>query len=792
MAAAMMRARSHWRARRASLVVLTVLVGIVGATVLTSVAGARRTRSSTDRLVEATRSPDVFVLLSTESPESVSAIVGLPEVTVGDRMVTVLAAPPEGYLPMLASVDGRVGRDLGRDRVLRGRLPDPAAAHEVTLSEPLARRLGLDVGGRLPMVAPTREEGRCVIGADVDPVRCAGVQEKLAREDPAAFEGPRFDLEVVGITRGVTDLVERPDDPGIVVLTPAFHATYRGRVASRAAAIVRLRDGVTVEEFEAAVRDVVPDETILDIGADRAVEDAARSTVGVLANGLLVFGAVALVTGLAALVLALARHVSSAAADGPVLRALGATRRDRVVDPVWSLLPVAVGGGALSVAGAYVASGWMPIGLARRAEPDPGLAFDAAVLVAGGVTVAAVVVLLGVLVGRLRTRPGDKTAARVLARLPLVGPVPAAVGTRFALDPGSGERATPVRSAVAGVALAVAGVTAAHMFGAGLHRLVDEPVRYGYGWDLGLAADVSPSDVAADPAVAGVSHVWLGFRARVQGESVTAFTAEPYAGAGPSFVIVAGRPPVAPDEVALGAKTMRHARVGLGDRVDVEGRPLRVVGRAVYPVTDDGYPLADGVLLHPETFSELGLAAGDEDIGYDMLAVDLVDGADHDAAVARLGELGGGEAPSFPRVPAEVDQLQQLNRLPLVLAVFLFVVALLAVGHVLLSTVGRRTADLAVLRVLGCTPGQTRRTVLWQATILAAAGAAVGLPAGALTGRAVWSRVAHAYGIAGDPAWSWPIVVVLALVAVALGNGVAAWPARRAARLQAVDALRSE
>ena len=56
------------------------------------------------------------------------------------------------------------------------------------------------------------------------------------------------------------------------------------------------------------------------------------------------------------------------------------------------------------------------------------------------------------------------------------------IGMRMALEPGHGRTAVPVRSALAGITVAVAAVVAAAVFGASLVALVDRTPPYGQNW----------------------------------------------------------------------------------------------------------------------------------------------------------------------------------------------------------------------------------------------------------------------------------------------------------------------
>src|SRR5204862_272002 len=73
---------------------------------------------------------------------------------------------------------------------------------------------------------------------------------------------------------------------------------------------------------------------------------------------------------------------------------------------------------------------------------------------------------------------------QALARL---GLAPTAVaGTRLAFEPGRGRTAVPVRSALAGTALAVTAVIAAITFAGSFQHLYDTPRLYGWNWDAAV------------------------------------------------------------------------------------------------------------------------------------------------------------------------------------------------------------------------------------------------------------------------------------------------------------------
>jgi putative ABC transport system permease protein len=102
-------------------------------------------------------------------------------------------------------------------------------------------------------------------------------------------------------------------------------------------------------------------------------------------------------------------------------------------------------------------------------------------------------------------------------------------------------------------------------------------------------------------------------------------------------------------------------------------------------------------------------------------------------------------------------------------------------------TVHERTREIGLLRVVGMDRSQTRRMVRWEAVVIALFGTAVGTVVGIA---AAWAlvRALRTEGI-GSFALPWRGLVGLALLAFASGVVAAVAPARRAARLDVLEAV---
>jgi predicted lysophospholipase L1 biosynthesis ABC-type transport system permease subunit len=329
---------------------------------------------------------------------------------------------------------------------------------------------------------------------------------------------------------------------------------------------------------------------------------------------------------------------------------------------------------------------------------------------------------------------------------------------------------------------------------------VTTPARYGWTWDL-VGYDVSanpppghdcgPIDSALTKdrvyeAVASVCTAGID----VDGRSISATGFEQLRGS-VQPEIIAGRAPRGLHEVALGGDTLAALHRDVGDTVQVTAgngkKTFRIVGQAVLSGISDPAPIADGAAFTSAALDRIGANGG----GWNFV-VTLAPGADRAAAIRaqrKEAVLGG---PIVSTLPAEIDRVHQIRGLPVVLAVFVSVIALVAVGLALVSALRRRRRELAVLKTLGFSRRQIRATVAWQASTVAAVGLVVGVPLGLLVGTYVWRQVAEELGVASDPKWPVAGIVVLAVGAFLAVNLIAAFPARRAARTRPAVVLRSE
>jgi ABC-type lipoprotein release transport system permease subunit len=774
--------RSDSRRRFGALIGLALLITLTGGATLAALAGARRSATAFDRLRARTLAMDAAVF---GGPEQTSAAVADPRVAAWApfSIAGVASVDDPDLFPFIAPGNDAIGRVIERPLILQGRRADPTRPDEIVLPEAVARRVHKRVGDEMKFVSVKRGE------------------EDTLQNDRPKTDGPKFALRVVGISRASTGLVVRDRDIQFVYLTPAWTDRYAAQIADLGGGtIVRLRGGFA--DFGAWSRAVNPEADPESHPTPLFSPAPVEDSVSVIVDGLRLFALIAAVVGLVAIVQAVARHAAGSRPDLEVMRALGVSRPARAVALVLAVLPALVAGviGAFLVAVAW--SPLMPIGLARRAEPDRGWSFDGLILIGGTLIILLIVVAISATatwrVSRHRAsrgaRASEKRSVRQLSVLPRV----VAAGVYLATRRDRGRDIVPVRSAMTGVAVAVAGVVAVSMFASGLHRVITTPARYGVPWDAtafhGNNADPTDRDtveLSHIPEVDAISIVHAQLDGLLNGQSDgNGFAIEGQRGR-LGAVMRTGSAPAADDEIALGLDTAHRLGLHRGDTVRLTGskgsRSMRVVGETLSPTVDDPSTLASGFLVTARAASALGLEVND---AFQRHVVTFKPGVS-DAQGTQALERAGFEV-SSPAPPSEVARLRDVESLPRALALMLALIGAVVVVLALVVTVRFRRRDLALLQVFGFRRAQLAGSVICQACIFAAVGIVVGTPLGLIIGRFAWQHLAGALGVATDPAVPVTGILLTACGVVAVAVVAALVPAARAARLRPAEILHQD
>ena len=183
--------RRRWR----TLVGLALLVGVVGALVLSTLAGARGSDTALARFSAVSRPGDVALLPAfayTPTPAQLTALHRIHDVAAFAVVRFYSLFPVHGPSDNhpAAPLDTEFGTVVDRSRLVGGRRANPRAVAEVTIGEALAAQLHATVGGHLDYVSYTQEQ---LIAA--------------SSGSPPAPAGPRVRLRIVGIVRRPTTSV---------------------------------------------------------------------------------------------------------------------------------------------------------------------------------------------------------------------------------------------------------------------------------------------------------------------------------------------------------------------------------------------------------------------------------------------------------------------------------------------------------------------------------------------------------------------------------------------------------
>ena len=484
-------------------------------------------------------------------------------------------------------------------------------------------------------------------------------------------------------------------------------------------------------------------------------------------------------------------------------------------------------GALLAVALAIALSPLSPLGPIRAVYHPPGVAADWTVLgfgllvLIGGLGAIALVLAYRGAPHRLATRNrGPLRDSRLLQVVTSSGvPASGAVGVRFALQSGRGRTSVPARSVLVGATLAVVIVTMTLTFSSGLHTLVSRPALYGWNWSYALTSEnvVPPQALAAlnrDRDVAG----WTGYHnlsVQIDGQTVPALLANNNATVAPP--ILSGHAVDGNNQMVLGPSTLAQLHKRVGDTVIGSfGTPntaplyippfkLVIVGTATLPAIGGASNFADhpsmgtGAVISDRVSPAFLHGAQDPDPNLDgpgIVFVRLRNGVSTAAGLAdmkRLAALSDKVFASDPNAtgdsvevlgvqhPLEIVNYQSTGATPVILAAGLAGGAIVALALTLIASVRRRRRDLALLKTLGFTSRQLAATIAWQASVVAAIAALVGLPVGIAAGRQLWTFFAQSINAVPEPTVPASLFLVAAGVLI-LANLVALVPARVAAR----------
>ena len=230
--------------------------------------------------------------------------------------------------------------------------------------------------------------------------------------------------------------------------------------------------------------------------------------------------------------------------------------------------------------------------------------------------------------------------------------------------------------------------------------------------------------------------------------------------------------------------------IAVGDRVtvrSVDDRKRAFVVKGIYEATPF-YPLLGSVTLSREAFDALYERPKNR---FTLVNVTGNPTAAEKAQIER-SLRAFPDTRVFTRsewIDKEEREINQFLSLLYVLLALSVVISLFGMVNTLVLSVFERTRELGMLRAVGMTRRQIRRMVRHESVITALIGAALGLPLGIFLAALVTQALSQYALQFSIPFGS---LIVFAVVAVVAGILAAILPARRAAKLNILNALQYE
>ena len=771
---------------------LAIVIALPLGVVLAVLLGAARSVTAMDRLRAETVASDLLLgggdqvgilLEKVASAEGVLAAGAGRELFVKPKGSELV---PDYNLRSFAPYPLPGGVPVDVPVVIEGRAPDQAKVDEVLMNQALADELGLRVGDKLVLESESFE----------------WVEAFYSGQDPGPPDGPEVEAVLVGLGLAPVDFTRTEN---VLYLTTAYADRYQDQVrtyrwVTAALTETRLAQAEAEQSFASRDEDHVEVQPSPNSRA-QAVEDSLETIAFALRLVAATLGTAALaVVGL--LTVRLAREVAT---DRATLIAIGWTRRNVMGLALVVLAPALLVGLVFGMLLGVVASPNTAVGLAATVDPAGRSVVLAPLLVTSvGLIAAMVLAALAGFAALQASRPASPTHAKSGLAPPLERPLPLALGIRRTLF-GAADRGGRVsRSAVVAMAVGTTIAVAALIVGASIDRLQADPFLSGQGPASQRAVDGGEGSeglavanralliLEADERVADLAAVHVAFGVTGPGDRGLPLLVFDARRGASGAALTRGRFPTQSDEIAVGPASLAAMGLEVGDDIELDhpmGRAeFTIVGSVLLPEGDFNHDV--GAVLTPAGARFLGGVDGTDIHQVSFSWRPEVDGtaADADLTAAGLNVMSSEDR----LVPASVSTLGDVSRLTALVAGLVLVLGLVTATYAVNVTrrLGRREAG--TLRALGFTPRSLAATTEIHGLGVALVGVAIGLPAGIVVGRQVWSFIAGRADVVDLPVVDWALLGWVAGMTIA-GIAILSLPqAFQDARRPPIDALRAE
>jgi putative ABC transport system permease protein len=338
-------------------------------------------------------------------------------------------------------------------------------------------------------------------------------------------------------------------------------------------------------------------------------------------------------------------------------------------------------------------------------------------------------------------------------------------------------------------------VTLVSVIAAGLKTTFEDSVNKLFVADYALTSEngFTPTSIASEQAVRGVSGVQVvsGVRAgeaEAFGDRMGITAVEPNVGRVIDMKWIAGGPRLGTGGFFVQKSYAKDHHLSIGTPVVLttpSGGTIRVKLEGIFDPPKGGSP-----------FGEITIAAQQFDRAYanpqNLFTFVKTTGGVTEQTTARLNAALARFPDARVQTKAQFTKLQEsginlLLKLLYVLLSLSIVISLFGIVNTLVLTVFERTREIGMLRAVGMTRRQVRNMIRHEAIITALLGAALGIPVGVVLALMVGKAIDY-------PAFTipWGTLIIFIVAAVIAGLLAAIFPARRAGRLNILEALKYE